>query len=160
MPVIAAAHGVAFGGGLQILSGSDIKIAAPGTRFSVMELKWGLVPDMAGIALWRNNVRDDVLRELTFTAREFTAEEARAFGFITRLADDPLAEARQLARQIANRNPQAVRGAKRLLNRMAEDGAAAILRAESDEQTGVMRTPNQLEAVQANLAKRAPSFED
>lgn len=160
VPVIAAAHGVVFGGGLQILAGADIKIAAPGTRFSVMEMKWGLVPDMAGIALWRTTVRDDVLRELTFTAREFSSDEAAAFGFVTRIAADPLAEARALARSIANRSPQAVRGAKRLLNAMPEQGSAALLQAESDEQAKLIFQPAQLEAVQANIEKRAPRFSD
>ena len=160
VPVIAAAHGVAFGGGLQILSGADIKIAAPGTRFSVMEMKWGLVPDMAGMALWRGNVRDDVLRELTYTAREFLADEAVKFGFVTRIAEDPLAEARTLARSIANRNPHAVRGAKRLLNQMSDDDSGALLQAESDEQDKLLYKPNQIEAVQANMEKRAPKFTD
>lgn len=160
VPVIAAAHGVAFGGGLQILSGADVKIAAPGTRFSVMEMKWGLVPDMGGMALWRGNVRDDVLRELTFTAREFLADEAVKFGFVTRLAEDPLKEARELARSIANRSPHAVRAAKRLLNQMAEDDARALLQAESDEQALLLHKPNQLEAVYANMEKRAPKFQD
>ncbi len=160
VPVIAAAHGVVFGGGLQILAGADIKIAAPGTRFSVMEMKWGLVPDMAGIALWRTTVRDDVLRELTFTAREFQSDEAQRLGFVTRIAEDPLAEARALARSIANRSPQAVRGAKRLLNAMAEEGSRAILQAERDEQSKLLFQPSQVEAVMANMEKRAPKFRD
>ncbi len=160
VPVIAAVHGVVFGGGLQILAGADIKIAAPGTRFSVMEMKWGLVPDMAGIALWRTTVRDDILRELTFTAREFQSDEAQRVGFVTRIAEDPLAEARALARSIANRSPQAVRGAKRLLNGMSEQGSAAILQAERDEQAKLIYQPSQIEAVVANMEKRAPKFSD
>ncbi|MDF7777595.1 crotonase/enoyl-CoA hydratase family protein [Sphingomonas sp. AOB5] len=158
VPVIAAVHGVAFGGGLQIASGADVRIAAPDTRLSVMEIKWGIVPDMAGFALWRGNVRDDVLRELAYTAREFGAEEAQAFGFVTRLAGDPHAEAMALARAIAGRNPQAVRAAKRLAGH--EGDAAAILMAESLEQAALLRTPNQMEAVMANMQKRAPVFSD
>lgn len=160
VPVIAAVHGVAFGGGLQIASGADIRIAAPGTRLAVMEMKWGIVPDMAGYALWRGNVRDDVLRELAYTAREFTAEEGLAMGFVTRLADDPLAEAHALAEAIAGRNPHAIRAAKRLSNLQAEADAAAILSAESDEQAKLLRSPNQVEAVRANMEKRAPNFAD
>lgn len=158
VPVIAAIHGVAFGGGLQIASGADIRIAAPGTRLSVMEMKWGIVPDMAGYALWRGNVRDDVLRELAYTAREFDAAEAQSFGFVTRLAEDPHAEAMALARAIAGRNPQAIRAAKRLSNLEAD--AAETLLAESREQAALLRTPNQIEAVMANMQKRAPSFSD
>src|SRR3546814_215038 len=94
MPVIAAVHGVAFGGGFQIMSGADIRIAAPTTRFAIRETHWGLVPDMAGFPIWRTLVRDDVLRELVYTAREFDAAEALAHGFVTRLADEPRAEAK------------------------------------------------------------------
>ncbi|HEY0624242.1 crotonase/enoyl-CoA hydratase family protein [Sphingomonas sp.] len=160
VPVIAAVHGIAFGGGFQILSGADIRILAPGTRCSIMEMKWGIVPDMAGFALWRTTVRDDVLRELTYTAREFGAEEALALGFATRLAEDPHADAMTLARAIAGRNPHAIRAAKRLANLAAEAQAPAILAAESAEQAQLMRSPNQMEAVMANIQKRPPKFTD
>jgi enoyl-CoA hydratase/carnithine racemase len=159
VPVIAAVHGIAFGGGFQIMSGADIRIMRPDARLSIMEMKWGLVPDMAGVALWRTLVRDDVLRELTYTAREFSGEEALRHGFATHLADDPLAEAMAIAREIAARNPAAVRGAKRLYNAYAHD-AEALLMAESVEQAAVIRTPNQVEAVRANMEKRAPAFRD
>jgi enoyl-CoA hydratase/carnithine racemase len=159
VPVIAAVHGIAFGGGFQIMSGADIRIVRPDTRLSIMEMKWGLVPDMAGVALWRTLVRDDLLRELTYTHREFSGEDALRYGFATRLADDPHAEAMVLAREIAAKNPQAMRAAKRLYNAAAGD-PAPVLMAESVEQAGVIREPNQLEAVQANLAKRAPVFVD
>lgn len=158
VPVIAAVHGVAFGGGLQIASGADVRIAAPNTRLSVMELKWGIVPDMAGFVLWRGTVRDDVLRELTYTAREFDAAEAQVLGFVTRLAEDPHAEALALAQAIAGRNPDAIRAAKRLAN--YEGNSAAVLMAESVEQAALMRSPNQIEAVTANMQKRAPQFRD
>ena len=160
VPVIAAVHGIAFGGGFQILSGADIRIMAPGTRCSIMEMKWGIVPDMAGFALWRTTVRDDVLRELAYTAREFVAEEALALGFATRLSDDPRAAALALAHEIAGRNPHAIRAAKRLANLAAEAGAPVILAAESTEQARLMRSPNQIEAVMANMQKRPPIFTD
>ncbi len=158
VPVIAAIHGVAFGGGLQIASGADIRIATPDARLSAMEMKWGIVPDMAGYALWRGNVRDDALRELIYTAREFGVEEALALGFVTRIAADPHAEAMALARAIAGRNPDAVRAAKRLAN--LEGDAGAVLLAESREQAALLRSPNQIEAVMANMQKRAPAFTD
>jgi enoyl-CoA hydratase/carnithine racemase len=160
VPVIAAVHGIAFGGGFQILSGADIRILAPGTRCSVMEMKWGIVPDMAGFALWRTTVRDDVLRELTYTAREFLAEEALALGFATRIADDPHGAAMALACDIARRSPHAIRAAKRLANLAAEADAPAILAAESAEQAKLLRSPNQIEAVMANMQKRMPEFTD
>ena len=160
MPVIAAVHGVAFGGGFQIMSGADIRIAAPGTRFAIRETYWGLVPDMAGFPLWRTLVRDDVLRELTYTAREFEADEALHHGFITRIADDPHAAAVDLARQIAARSPHAIRGAKRLCNLAHDADPLAMLQAETDEQVKVIGQPNMLEQVRANMEKRAAVFAD
>lgn len=160
VPVIAAVHGVAFGGGLQLMSGADIRIAQPDTRLSVMEMKWGIVPDMAGFALWPGMVRDDVLRELAYTAREFSGDEAVRLGFVTRTADDPLAEAMDLAREIAARNPEAIRAAKRLANLSAGGDAGEILLAESREQGALIGRPNQMEAVAAGMQKRAPRFTD
>lgn len=160
VPVIAAVKGIAFGGGFQILSGADIRIAAPDTRFAIMEMKWGIVPDMAGFALWPGLVRDDHLRELAYTAREFDTGEADALGFLTHVADAPHAHAMSLAREIAERSPQAVRAAKRLANLSRTADPAAILRAESEEQAGLLRTPNQIEAVRAGMEKRRAQFVD
>ena len=160
VPVIAAVHGVAFGGGLQLMSGADVSIARPDTRLSVMEMKWGIVPDMAGFALWPGRVRDDVLRELVYTAREFSGEEAVEFGFVTRTADDPLAEALALAREIAGKNPEAIRAAKRLANLSVGGTVEAVLLAESREQGTLIGRPNQMEAVAAGMQKRVARFED
>ena len=135
VPVIAAIHGVALGGGLQIASGADVRVAHPESRLSIMELKWGIVPDMAGIALWRTLVRDDVLRELTYTNREISGVEAVHLGFATRVADDPRAEALALAREIASKNPDAIRGAKRLYNLAADADSATLLLAEPSPNT-------------------------
>jgi enoyl-CoA hydratase/carnithine racemase len=159
MPVIAAVHGVVLGGGLQMMGGADIRIAAPDTRFAILEAKWGLVADMAGFALWRG-VRDDLLRELAFTAREFDAGEAQAAGFVTRIADDPLAAARELAATIAARSPEAVRAAKRLANLSAECDSTMILAAERAAQQALIGSANQVEAVRAALAGRPPRFTD
>ncbi|MCW6531054.1 crotonase/enoyl-CoA hydratase family protein [Sphingomonas sp. MMSM20] len=160
MPVIAAVHGVAVGGGFQVMSGADIRIVHPATRMSIRETYWGLVPDMAGVALWRTLARDDVLRELTYTAREFSGAEALGYGFATRLDEEPRTAALALAREIAGRNPQAVRASKRLYNLAADADAAAVLRAESAEQIALLRSPNQIEAVRANMEKRAAVFAD
>ena len=160
VPVIAAAHGVALGGGFQLLSGADIRIAHPETRCSIMELKWGLVPDMAGFPLWRALVRDDVLRELTYTNREFTGAEAKDLGFVTHIDFSPHAKALELAQVIAGKNPHAIRGAKRLCNLIGDASDAELLIAETAEQMKLMRTPNQVEAVMANMEKRQPVFVD
>src|SRR3569623_907758 len=116
MPVIAAVHGVAFGGGFQLALGADLRYLVSGTRFVVFEANWGLVPDMGGTQLMRQLAREDVVRELTYTGRVFSAEQALAYGFATGLADDPLASALSIARELAGRCPDAVRAAKRLLN--------------------------------------------
>ncbi len=160
VPVIAAVHGAAFGGGFQIACGADIRITAPDTRHAVMEMKWGLVPDMAGLALMRTLARDDVVRELCYTARIFDGAEAERLGFATRLAADPHADAMSLAHEIAGKSPDAVRANKRLLNMSRDQHAGGILLAESREQAAVIGKPNQIEAVMAGMAKRAGSFED
>ncbi|SDZ47083.1 Enoyl-CoA hydratase/carnithine racemase [Variovorax sp. YR266] len=158
VPVIAAVHGVAFGGGLQVALGADIRIVAPDTKLSVMEIKWGLVPDMAGMVLMRELAHSDVVRELTFTGRIFSGEEALRIGFATRVAADPLAEALQMAHEIAGKSPDAIRAGKRLLNASASHSAAEMLLAESVEQKALIGSPNQVEAVKANIERRAPRF--
>lgn len=160
VPVIAAAHGVAFGGGFQILSGADIRFIHPETRCAIMEMKWGLVPDMAGYPLWRGNVRDDILRELAYTNREFNGVEAHTHGFATHVSADPLADALALARVIANKNPHAIRAAKRLSNMIEDASDAELLLAESTEQIAIIGQPNQREAVAAEMGKRKPVFAD
>ncbi|WP_447744832.1 crotonase/enoyl-CoA hydratase family protein [Variovorax boronicumulans] len=158
VPVIAAVHGVAFGGGLQVALGADIRLVAADTKLSVMEIKWGLVPDMAGMVLMRELARTDVVRELTFTGRIFSGEEAVRLGLATRVAADPLAEALQMAHEIATKSPDAIRAGKRLLNASLAHSAAELLIAESVEQQALIGSPNQVEAVKANIERRAAQF--
>jgi enoyl-CoA hydratase/carnithine racemase len=159
VPVIAAVHGVAFGGGFQLALGADMRFLAPDARMSIMEIKWGLVPDMAGTPILASLVRDDILRDLTFTGRIFSAQEAQGYGLATRICEDPRAAALEVAREIAGKSPDAIRAAKRMLNRLSVDPGPALL-AESVEQVQLMGSPNQREAVRANLEKRAPRFAD
>jgi enoyl-CoA hydratase/carnithine racemase len=161
VPVIAAVHGVAFGGGFQVALGADIRIVAPDTKMSVMEIKWGLVPDMAGTVLMRRLARADLVAELTYSGRVFSGTEALAMGFATKLSDDPRATALEMARDIAGRNPHAIRADKRLMA-LIEAGAddRTLLQAESDEQIVLLGSPNQVEAVMSNLQKRAAKFTD
>lgn len=159
VPVIAAVHGVAFGGGFQLALGADMRFVAPDTRMSIMEIKWGLVPDMAGTPILARLVRDDILRDLTYTGRVFTAQEALSYGLATRICDDPRADALAAAKEIAARNPDAIRAAKRMIENLAIDPGPALL-AESVEQKKLIGTANQKEAVRANLEKRAPKFAD
>ena len=159
VPVIAAIQGVAFGGGFQLALGADMRFLAPDARMSIMEIKWGLIPDMAGTPILASLVRDDILRELTYTGRIFSAQEALSYGLATRICDDPLAAAFEVAREIAGKSPEAIRAAKRLLNNLSVDPGPALL-AESAEQMKLMGGPNQREAVRANIEKRAPRFAD
>ncbi|MFN0183733.1 MAG: crotonase/enoyl-CoA hydratase family protein [Aquabacterium sp.] len=161
VPVIAAVHGVAFGGGLQLALGADLRYIDAATRMSVMEVKWGLVPDMAGLVLMRRLLRDDVLRELTFTGRIVTGAEAVACGLATAVVEDPLAHARALAAELVGKSPAALAAAKRLMNQanaVLDGDAQALLQAESDEQVALMGSPHQLEAVRAGLEKREARF--
>src|SRR5579859_7011435 len=160
VPVIAAVHGVAFGGGFQLALGADLRFVAPDTRMAVLEIKWGLVPDMAGTMLMRHLAREDVVRELTYTGRIFSGEEALAMGFATRVCADPRAEALAVAREIAGKNPQAIRAAKRLLNAAPVTDQGSGLLQETVEQIALIGSPNQVEAVMSNLQKRAPAFTD
>ena len=158
VPVIAAVHGAALGGGFQLALGADLRYVAPGTRLGIIETKWGLVPDMAGTQLMRHLAREDVVRELTYTAGIFSAEEAFAYGLATRVVEDPLAVALATARDIAGRSPDAIRAAKRLLNLTITCDADVGLAAETNEQRELLGRPNHVEAVRANLEKRPPNF--
>ncbi len=160
VPVIAAVHGVCFGGGLQLASGADIRVVAPDARLSIMEMKWGIIPDMGGYATWAGNVRDDVLRELTYTNREFSGEEALGLGFATLVDADPLTRAMALAREIARRNPSGIRAAKSLFNRHRQMPVDDILQEESVLQMQLLGSPNQVEAVASQMQRREANFVD
>jgi len=159
VPVIAAVHGVAFGGGFQLSLGADMRFLSSDARMSVMEIKWGLVPDMAGTPILASLVRDDILRDLTYTGRIFSAQEAMAYGLATRICEDPRAAALEVAREIAGKSPDAIRAAKRLLNNLSVDPGPALL-AESVEQQKLIGSANQTEAVRSNLEKRAAKYVD
>lgn len=157
VPVIAALHGPVFGAGLQLALGADIRLAAPEARFSIMEAKWGLIPDMGLTKLLPGLMRADHALELMLTARVLGSAEAAALGLITRLADEPLTEARALARAIAGRNPEAARGAKALMRKCwpGGDGGLAL---EARLQAAIIGSANQIEAVMAEMQKRPPQF--
>jgi enoyl-CoA hydratase/carnithine racemase len=151
VPVIAALRGACFGGGVQLALAADIRIAEPSTRMSVMEIRYGLVPDM-GLSQVIEVVRPDVARELAYTGRIVEADEALQLGLVTRLADDADAAARDLAVQIADRSPDAVRGVKRLAAEAWGKPPAEALRLEEETQRGLLGTPNQIEAVQKTMS--------
>lgn len=160
VPVIAAVHGHALGGGLQIALGADIRIVHPDTKMSVREVYWGLVPDMTGTFQLSKLVRPDIARELTYTARIFSGAEGHEMGLVTRLSEDPLADARALAAQIAANSPGAVRGAKEAFSLMDHEGAAEQFAAERRLIGAQIGSSNQMEAVMASFENREPNFTD
>ena len=160
VPVIAAVHGNCLGGGLQIALAADIRIAHPETKLSVMEIKWGLIPDMAITRTLPRLVALDVAKELTYTGRIFSGTEAAELGVVTRVSDDPLAIARELAAEIAARSPDAVRGAKRLYDTAWHGATEEMLALEAELQLGLIGSPNQLAAVTAGFTKEPAEFVD
>ncbi len=160
VPVIAAGQGVVFGAGLQVALGADIRYAAPDVQMSIMEIKWGLIPDMAISSTARHLLRADRFRELAFTGRIVDGSEAQDTGLVTALTDKPLEAANALAREIAGRSPDAMRAIKRLLNDTWQADVSAPMRREAELQLAVMGGANQAEAVLANMEKRVPDFQD
>jgi enoyl-CoA hydratase/carnithine racemase len=160
VPVIAAVRGNALGGGLQVALGADIRLVAPDATLSVLEIQWGLIPDMTGSQLLPELVGRDVAKELTLTGRRVRGTEAVAIGLATRVEADPLAAALAMAREIAQRNPHAVRAAKRLLDLAGRVDLATGFAAEQEEIEALIGSPNQVEAVTAGFEKRPPRFAD
>jgi enoyl-CoA hydratase/carnithine racemase len=160
VPVIAAVHGVALGGGCQVALGADIRITAPDAQFSVLEIRWGLTPDMTATAMLPLLVGLDVAKELTFTGRMVSGEEAVRIGLATRESETPLDDALALAHEIAGKSPLAVRGAKKLLNASPYRGVAEQFKDERETIGSLIGSPNQREAVMAFFEKRDPKFED
>jgi enoyl-CoA hydratase/carnithine racemase len=160
VPVIAAIHGNCLGGGLQIALGADIRLATPDARLSVMEVQWGLVPDMSITRSLPRLVGIDVAKALTYTGRVISGGEAHSLGLVTHVSDDPLAGARTLAAEIAGRSPDAVRGAKRLFDQAWTGSPAETLALEAEIQLGLIGSENQLAAVTAGMTKQPPEFVD
>ncbi len=158
VPVIAAVDGVCFGAGAQIALGADFRVMHPECRFSIMESKWGLVPDMGISQSLPRLLPADRAKELIMTARVLRGAEAYRMGLATRLSDDPVDEARQFAAALAARSPEAMRSAKRLVDGLYSGDAVAALTLEAELQAALMGTPNQIEAVMANIQKRAPTY--
>ena len=160
VPVIAALHGVAFGGGAQVALGADIRFAAPDLKLSIMEIKWGLIPDMSLTQTLRSLVPLDVAKELTFTGRILSGSEAKELGLVTHVVENPLEAALELAREIASKSPDAIRRGKALLEESWYADERTGLELESRLQTELIGTPNQTEAIRANFEKRAANFQD
>ncbi|MEM7432416.1 MAG: crotonase/enoyl-CoA hydratase family protein [Pseudomonadota bacterium] len=160
VPVIGALHGIVYGGGLQIALGADLRYCTPASQFSIMEIKWGLIPDMSITTTLARQMPADKLRELAFTGRVFDGKEAAELGVVTEVVEDAAAKAAEIAANIAGRSPDAIRAMKQLFGQAEDLDAAAALRLEAELQASVMGQPNQIEAVMANMERRAPKFSD
>ena len=160
VPVIAAIKGVAFGAGLQIALGADIRYAAPDARFSIMEVKWGIIPDMAITATLQDVMPVDRIKELAYSGRIIGGSEAEKVGLITSVQEDPIGSARRLAEEISGKSPDAIRAIKTLINSSWHESVEEGLRLEAGLQIKVLKSANQKEAVAANLESRAPDFQD
>lgn len=160
VPVIAAVHGVALGGGLQVALGADIRIVAPDARLSVLEVRWGLTPDMTATWFLPRLVGPDVAKELTWTGRMVSGEEAARIGLATRVSENPLDDAKALAAEIASKSPHAIRGGKRLIEASLTRTAAEQFADERSTIGSLIGSPNQVEAVKAYFEKRDPQFTD
>lgn len=159
VPVIAAIHGAAVGAGLQLALGADLRYATPTTKFAVGEINWGLIPDMGGTQLLPPLIGIDHARDLIYSGRTIVGDEAQRLGLVTALFEDPVAAAWEWARHVATKNPHAIRNAK-ALTAMAQPVASDALLAERRAMWGTVGTPNQIEAVTANVERRAPRFAD
>lgn len=160
MPVVAALQGNCLGGGAQIALGADIRISARDLKLSIMEIRYGLIPDMGISQLLPTLVPLDVAKEIVFTGRTIGADEAAGLGLVTRLADDPVAEAMALASEIASKSPHAIRSGKRLLNEAYRSRSEDALKLEAELQRALIGSPNQIAAVTAAMTKEPAEFED
>lgn len=154
VPVIAALHGECYGAGMQLAIAADMRVASPKAKLSIMEMKWGLVPDMGGMTIFPQVVRDDVLRRLIYTAEVVEAEQAMEWGLVTEVHKEPMARAMELATQIAAQSPSAIRAAKRLMDEARTGTKTSILMAESTEQAALIGKPDQMAAVMRGLSKK------
>lgn len=159
-PVIAAVQGHALGGGFQLAMGADIRFVHPEAKISVLEIRWGLVPDMCGTQLLHRLVGLDVAKELAFTGRMVSGEEAGRLGLATHVTATPLEDALALAAEIAAKSPEAVRGTKELFNLAGETSLKEGLAAEQRIIRSLIGSPNQVESVMAFFDKRPPTFTD
>jgi len=160
VPVIAAIHGYAFGGGLQIALGADIRFISPEAQISIMEVRWGLVPDMSGTQTLRHVTRLDVAKEMAFTGKRINGEQAVQMGFATHVSNNPHKSAMELAREIASKSPSTIRAAKKLMNASRFMGMEEGFKLEARLQGSLIGKPNQIEAVRANMENRDPRFSD
>ena len=158
IPVIAALHGEVFGAGLQLALGADIRIACPKAQLAVMEMKWGIIPDMGAMVLLPHLVRDDVMRRLVYTAQPVSGVQAEKWGLVSEIDNDPLEAAIALAEQLSRQGPNAMQAAKKLCTLARTSTENEILLAESELQATLIGQHEQMEVVTARMQQRTPGF--
>ncbi len=158
VPVIAALHGQCYGGGLQIALAADFRLATPDADLSVMETKWGLIPDMTGSVTLRELLPMDQAKELTLTGRRLSGTEAAELNLVTRLSEEPLNEAGELAQKLAKRSPDAMAAGKKLFHETWNCDETSALDSESRLQFRIIGRANQREAMKANTDNRQPRW--
>lgn len=158
VPVIAAMHGRAYGAGAQLALAADIRIARPDIEMSIMEAKWGLIPDMSGSVALAQLVGIDVAKRLTMTAEKVSGTRAKDYGLVTELSDDPLRDAVALANEIATRSPDSVAAAKRLLDRVWQQAPGRAFGVERRLQIALILGRNSKIARSAGFKKQTPRF--
>jgi enoyl-CoA hydratase/carnithine racemase len=158
VPVIAAVKGHCYGGGVQIALGADFRISTPDAQWSVLEAKWGLIPDMSGVRSLAEVVGMDRAKLLTMTGDTFSGEQAAAYGLVTELADDPLAAADALAAQLKTRSPDAIAAAKRLFNDTWTSTPRRTFARERAEQLALLLNANTRIAREAAFRRETPVF--
>jgi enoyl-CoA hydratase/carnithine racemase len=158
VPVIAVLHGAVFGAGMQLALGADFRIAAPDAQLAVMEMKWGIIPDMGGFVLLPRLVRADVMKQLIYTATPIAATQAAQWGLVTEVADDPMQRAEKLAETLSKQGPNALRTAKQMCDFAYQASAEEVLLAEARAQASLLGKPEQMEIIAARFAGRDPKF--
>ncbi|MCW2756913.1 MAG: enoyl-CoA hydratase [Nocardioidaceae bacterium] len=158
VPVIAAVHGHCYGGGLQLALAADFRVATPDSEWSVLEARWGLIPDMTGVRTLSELIGIDTAKRLTMTAQLLSGTEARSLGLVTELGDDPLATAFDLAEELAQRSPDAIAAAKRLFNGAAGAGPRLTFARERIEQLVLLASANTRAAREAAFGKKDAAF--
>eukprot|EP00816_Leptocylindrus_hargravesii_P001380 CAMPEP_0196820636 /NCGR_PEP_ID=MMETSP1362-20130617/76177_1 /TAXON_ID=163516 /ORGANISM="Leptocylindrus danicus, Strain CCMP1856" /LENGTH=302 /DNA_ID=CAMNT_0042199597 /DNA_START=398 /DNA_END=1303 /DNA_ORIENTATION=- len=156
IPVIAVLHGMCYGGGMQIALGADMRYSTPDCKLSIMEAKWGLIPDMSASITLRELVRMDVAKELTMTGRIFSGEEAMKLGLVTRCAENPMDEAEKVAAEIISRSPDSVASTKKLFHDTWFSDEQRCLDVETELQKQLIGSWNQVAASARNVGIQVP----
>ncbi len=158
VPVIAAVRGHCYGGGVQVALGADFRISSAEAQWSVMESKWGLIPDMSGVRSLAEVVGMDTAKLLTMTGDTLTGEQAQRIGLVTEVADDPMSAAEALAERLMTRSPDSLAAAKRLFNGTWHRSPRRTFARERIEQIGLLMSHNTKIARDAAFRRELPQF--